>query len=98
MLKSKCLKTHYSESICMAERIIKLRQYVQFDFYTVNEMFVLQLFEKEDCANDGKDCIWEDDHFDFVMLFEQAITWCEDRYCNLKFSCRLRNVGESRKK
>lgn len=30
----------------MEERIIKLRQYVQFDFYTVNEMFVLQLLRK----------------------------------------------------
>lgn len=62
----------------MEDRIIKLRQYVQFDFYTVNEMFVLQLFAKEDCANDGKNCIWEDDHFDFVDLFEQAIAWCEE--------------------
>lgn len=64
----------------MTDRIVKLRQYVQFDFYTVDEMFVLQLFEKDVAANDGVGCIWEDDHFDFETLFEQAIAWCEDRY------------------
>lgn len=62
------------------ERITKLRQYVQFDFYTVNDMFVLQLFNNDVAANNGVDCIWEDDHFDFEVLFEQAIVWCEDRY------------------
>lgn len=64
----------------MEDRIIKLRQYVQFDFYTVNEMFALQLFEKDVDANDGEDCIWEDDHFDFEELFEQAIAWCEEKF------------------
>lgn len=62
----------------MTDRIVKLRQYVQFDFYTVDEMFVLQLFDKNNAANDGSDCIWEDDHFDFEALFEQAIAWCEE--------------------
>lgn len=62
----------------MTDRIVKLRQYVQFDFYTVNEMFVLQLFDKSNAANDGVDCIWEDGHFDFETLFEQAIAWCEE--------------------
>ena len=62
----------------MTDRIVKLRQYVQFDFYTVDEMFVLQLFDKNNAANDGSDCIWEYDHFDFEALFEQAIAWCEE--------------------
>lgn len=62
----------------MTDRIVKLRQYVQFDFYTVDEMFVLQLFDKNNAANDGADCIWEDDYFDFEALFEQAIAWCEE--------------------
>lgn len=64
----------------MEDRIAKLRQFVQFDFYTVDEMFVLQLFNKDVAANDGVDCIWENNHFDFVYLFEQAIAWCVVRY------------------
>lgn len=73
--KIKILQRKRSE---MTDRIVKLRQYVQFDFYTVDEMFVLQLFDKNNAANDGSDCIWEDDHFDFEALFEQAIAWCEE--------------------
>ena len=66
----------------MQDKIMELRQYVQFDFYTVNEMFVLQLFDEDVAANDGVDCIWENDHFDFEALFEQAVAWCESRYGN----------------
>lgn len=41
----------------MKERILELRQYVQFDFYTVNDMYCLQLFDKNVSANDSVDCI-----------------------------------------
>lgn len=42
----------------MAKNILELRKYVQFDFYTVDEKFVLQLFEKDICPNDiGVSCI-----------------------------------------
>lgn len=36
----------------MLDKILKLRQYAQFDFYTVNENYVLQLFELDTAPND----------------------------------------------
>jgi hypothetical protein len=65
----------------MKKRINELRQYVQFDFYTVNELYTLQLFDKDICANDiDVSCIWENSHEDFEVLFDQAIKWCKERY------------------
>ena len=64
----------------MKERILELRQYVQFDFYTVNDMYCLQLFDKNVSANDSVDCIYEDSNEMFEILFDNAIEWCKERY------------------
>lgn len=64
----------------MKKRIIELRRYVQFDFYTVNDMYCLQLFDKNVSANDGVDCIYEDSNEIFEILFDNAIEWCKERY------------------
>ena len=65
----------------MKKQINELRRYVQFDFYTVNALYVLQLFEKDICPNDiDVSCIWEDSNKDFTALFDQAIEWCKERY------------------
>ena len=64
----------------MKDRILTLRRYVQFDFYTVNNMYCLQLFDKNVSANDGIDCIYEDSDEILEILFDDAIEWCKERY------------------
>lgn len=63
----------------MQDKILRLRTFVQFDFYTVNELYCLQLFDKDVCANDGVDCIWEGSSKYFNSLFNEAIEWCKER-------------------
>lgn len=60
------------------KKLIKLRQYVQFDLYTVDNIYVIQLFDKNVYVNDGKDCIWEDSDKNIKTLLKRAIEWCEN--------------------
>lgn len=64
----------------MLDKILKLRQYAQFGFYTVNENYVLQLFELDTAPNDiDASCIWENDSKVILGLLDEAIAWCEDQ-------------------
>lgn len=62
----------------MTDRIVKLRQYVQFDFYTVDEMFVLQLFDKNNASKSKWSSSQIQSDPSLAALFEQAIAWCEE--------------------
>lgn len=63
------------------KKIYELAQLVKFDLFTVDEMFVLQLFDKSANPNDIEvSCIWENDHFDVEQLFDEAIRWSKERY------------------
>lgn len=63
----------------MKEKIIELRKYVQFSFYTVNDDYCIQLFHPEVCANDiDISTIWEDSNKDFEKLIDEAIEWCKE--------------------
>lgn len=63
------------------EKIYELAQLVKFDLFTVDELFVLQLFDKSVNPNDtGVSCIWENDHFDVEELLNEAIKWSKERY------------------
>jgi len=65
----------------LQKMINELRKHVQFNLYTVHDVFALQLFEKDVCPNDlDASCIWEDSGKDLVGLFEEAVGWCEDRF------------------
>ena len=64
----------------MKERILELRKYVQFEFYTVNDMYCLQLFDKNVPANDDADGIYFDNNENFEILFDNAIEWCKERH------------------
>lgn len=63
------------------KKIYELAQLVKFDLFTVDELFVLQLFDKSVNPNDiGVSCIWENDHFDVEELLNEAIKWSKERY------------------
>lgn len=64
----------------MTEKIKQLRHYVQFDFYTVHDQYVIQLFDSNTAANDEIDCIYENSNSNFELLFDQAIQWCKSVY------------------
>ena len=62
------------------EKIYELNKYVKFQLYTVDNLYVLQLFEPSDNPNDvDVSCIWENDHFNLDCLFDEAIEWCKER-------------------
>lgn len=62
------------------EKIYELNKYVNFQLYTVDKFYVLQLFDPNDNPNDvDVSCIWENDHFDLNYLFDEAIEWCKER-------------------
>ena len=61
----------------MEEELKKLRQYVQFNLYTVDGSCVLQLFEKNETLNDiDVSCIWGKNDKDFTKLLDDALEWC----------------------
>lgn len=63
------------------KKIYELAQLVKFDLFTVDELFVLQLFDKSVNPNDkDASCIWENDHFDVEALLNEAIKWSEERF------------------
>lgn len=63
------------------KKIYELSQLVKFDLCTVDNLFVLQLFDKSVNPNDvGVSCIWENDHFDVEKLLDEAIKWSKERY------------------
>lgn len=63
------------------KKIYELTQLVKFDLFTVDNMFVLQLFDKSVNPNDiDVSCIWENDHFDVEQLLDDAIEWGKERY------------------
>ena len=63
------------------KKIYELSQLVKFDLFTVDNLFVLQLFDKSVNPNDvGVSCIWENDHFDVEKLLDEAIKWSKERY------------------
>lgn len=63
------------------KKIYELTQLVKFDLFTVDEMFVLQLFDKSVNPNDIEaSCIWENEHFDVERLLDDAIKWSKKRY------------------
>lgn len=63
------------------KKLYELTQLVKFDLFTVDNMFVLQLFDKSVNPNDiGVSCIWENDHFGLEELLDEAIKWCKERY------------------
>ncbi|MBA4698506.1 MAG: hypothetical protein H2212_03650 [Ruminococcus sp.] len=64
----------------MEDKIKELRGYAQFDLYTVNEVYALQLFDQDICPNDiAISCIWEDSSSDVIDLLDMAIEWCKYR-------------------
>ena len=63
------------------KKIYELAKIVKFDLFTVDELFVLQLFDKNINPNDiGASCIWEMEHFDMERLLDDAIEWSKERY------------------
>lgn len=62
------------------DKIYELRNHVNFELYTNNDTYVLQLFDKKDNPNDlDVSCIWENDNSDLDCLLDEAIAWCKER-------------------
>lgn len=59
----------------------ELKKHVQFQLYEFQDVYLLQLFEKQDCQNDvGTFFIWEGSKEDLVSLLEEAVAWCKKRF------------------
>ena len=55
-------------------QIIRIvRRVKQMDIYTVDDQWVVQLFDLETCANDGRDCEWENSSRELCDALWQAV-------------------------
>ena len=70
---------YITKSINLLNILLELNVYVQYDLYTVNEEYVLQLFEKDQCPNDlDASYIWKKTNSDLFMLVTEALCWCRE--------------------
>lgn len=63
-------------------KLIELKNYIQFELYTANDEFVLQLFF--DCEPNDIDatCCWENSNTNLEKLIDKAIDWCKENNIN----------------
>lgn len=55
------------------EMLLKIREFNQFNLYTVDEYYCIQLFDLEVCANDEVSCNSEFQHKDLKKLLILAL-------------------------
>lgn len=60
-------------SMSIEEMLLKIREFNQFNIYTVNEYYCIQLFELEVCGNDEIDCISEFSDTDLRKVLIRAL-------------------------
>lgn len=60
-------------SMSIEEMLLKVREFNQFNIYTVNEYYCIQLFELEVCGNDEIDCISEFSDIDLRKVLIRAL-------------------------
>ena len=62
-------------------KLYELAKFVKFDLFTVDENFVLQLFDKSTNPNDiNVSCIWENDNPNLYILLDEAMDWIKKQY------------------
>ena len=61
------------DSMSIEEMLLKIRGINQFNIYTVNEYYCIQLFELEVCGNDEIDCISEFSDTDLRKVLIRAL-------------------------
>lgn len=61
------------DSMSIEEMLLKIREFNQFNIYTVNEYYCIQLFELEVCGNDEIDCISEFSDTDLRKVLIRAL-------------------------
>lgn len=61
------------DSMSIEEMLLKIRGFNQFNIYTVNEYYCIQLFELEVCGNDEIDCISEFSDTDLRKVLIRAL-------------------------
>lgn len=66
---------HYSRYWTVGKSIEFIRNHNQMDIYTVNEYWCVQLFDLNDCANDQKSCVHENDSEELVDAIFECIIW-----------------------
>jgi len=60
-------------SMSIEEMLLKIREFNQYNFYTVNEYYCIQLFDLEVCANDEIDCNSEFSNKDLKKVLIRAL-------------------------
>ena len=72
------------DKLSVEEMFLKIREFNQFSFYTVDEDYCIQLFDKEICANDEVDCIAEFSATNVKRLLKSVIEDIAEReYCRI---------------
>lgn len=72
-------KKHYSRFWTIGKSLEFVRQHHQMDIYTVDETWGIQLFDLNDCANDEKSCIYENNGKELIDVLYECIIWILDR-------------------
>lgn len=70
---------HYSRYWTIGECIEFIRHHHQIDFYTVDDIWCVQLFDLCDCANDQKPCIYESSSKELIDVLFESIIWILER-------------------
>jgi len=70
---------HYSRYFTIGKLIEFVRYHHQMDIYTVDDIWCVQLFDLNDCANDQKDCIYENHSKELVDALLECTLWISDR-------------------
>lgn len=61
------------KSMSIEEMLLKIREFNQFNLYSVNEDYCIQLFDLEVCGNDEIDCISEFSNKDLKKILIEAL-------------------------
>lgn len=61
------------KSMSIEKMLLKIREFNQFNLYTVNENYCIQLFDLEVCANDEINCISEFSNKDLKKVLIRAL-------------------------
>lgn len=70
---------HYSRYWTIGRSINFIRKHHQLNIYTVDETWVVQLFELDVCANDiWKSCVYETDSKELIDALFESILWISE--------------------
>lgn len=72
-------------SMNMEEMFSKIREFNQYNLYTVNENFCLQLFELDECANDEISCLWEASDKELRKILIKALEYISESIFNRNY-------------